>query len=180
LRANSFRKSLLPPIHRKIPNERPAFFMKTFEFGGPLLGKSHAKIHRPISSSGPMHFVFHSQMAVGNASFMIKRNRKIVERVLKKHKKAIRLINLRIESRFIHLVFHSLSREGTIRFLRVFSGLVARSILSAEKSKSKLKKIRFWSFRPYSRRIRLAPRSFLEEFIAETQMLFEIEVKNSS
>jgi len=121
------------------------------EFGGPLLGKSHAKRRRSISLNRRMHFVFRSSQAVGNYSFLNKKNRRIILSVLRQHKFLVQIKHFSIGYQEVHLVCKARERIDLNKFLRVFSGLVARKILHAEKASPRLKKKKFWNFRPYSR-----------------------------
>jgi hypothetical protein len=52
------------------------------------------------------------------------------------------------------MILHCKEKAFLHHFLRVFSGLVARQILGAEKANSKIKNKKFWDFRPYSRVLR--------------------------
>ncbi len=121
------------------------------EFGGPLLKASHAKSHRPISQSKPMHFVLRTNMAKGSASFLNPRNRRKILAIIRKHKGLVRLQNVVLETGQLQLYLKSKSRQATLNYIRTVSGLVARQMLGAEKNHPILRKKRFWCFRPYSR-----------------------------
>lgn len=124
------------------------------EFGGGRKKSSHPKKARPLSKSRSMHFVFRSSMAKGSYSFLHQVQRRKIHQILKRNKSLVKLENLKIENGQIQMILRSRRRGNTVRFLRVFTGLLARSILSAEKNKKVLAQKRFWSFRPYSRVIK--------------------------
>lgn len=103
------------------------------EFGGPILKKSHAKLRRPISKNKTMYFVFRSEQAVGRLSFLRKSNRRAIQSLLRRHKYLIRLQNLSIQQGQIQILLKIKTRKDTIKFLRVFTGLIARKLTGGEK-----------------------------------------------
>lgn len=139
--------------------KQQSFHNKAFnihhEFGGSLLKNSHAKSKRNISTKHAMHVVLRSELAKGALS-MIK-HRKAIDFIIKKQARLsfVSVYQYANAGNHIHLLIylksnsHYFARKCLNRFLRSISGLIARLVLGVQRGKAK--KIKFWSYRPYTR-----------------------------
>jgi len=120
-------------------------------FGGALLKKSNPKEKRPISTKHTMHIVMRSQHAKGKRSFLAKRNREAVNRIIKHQasKHGLRLYRYENVGNHIHILLRTGHRKWLIGFLRSVTGLIARHVLGAERGSAQ--GLQFWEARPFSR-----------------------------
>lgn len=121
------------------------------EFGGSLLGKSHPKTARPLSTKQAMHVVLRSSLAVGKWSLRAIENIKIVERTVRKlaQKHGIKVYKFANVGNHIHLLIRLGHRFSFAPFIRALTGIIAAKVTGTRK-KSPLKEY-FWDFRPWSR-----------------------------
>jgi hypothetical protein len=132
------------------------FIPKTTKvFGGSLL-KGNPKQKRPISTKHAMHLVLRSSLAIYNRSLL--KHRSQVDRIIRNQaeKFGVRLYRYENVGNHIHLLVKTGHRFLLIRFLRSVSGLIARTVLKAERGtkrlgSNELTALRFWDARPYSR-----------------------------
>jgi REP element-mobilizing transposase RayT len=103
-------------------------------FGGSLL-KGNAKKKRPVSTKHPMHVVLISSKAVGQRSFLNHRNRQSVDGIIFKQAKRfnIHIYHHENAGNHLHLSVRTRHRRSFLSFLKVISGLIARSIMGCEK-----------------------------------------------
>ena len=152
-------------------------FFKTHPrfFGGALLDGKRKSI-RPLSKKDSIHFVLKSPWAMGQDSFLASRNKKAIERIIKKFAKkfGVKIYQQAINSNHIHLLLMITHRYLYRAFIKAVSGMIAshvmgqQSFLYFSKSRRLLKsgdgvndvKARdkkvdkpqgFWQFRPFSR-----------------------------
>lgn len=122
----------------------------TKRFGG-LQIKGNPRNARPISLSKPVHLVLKSELAKGRYSFLRKANASRIEASARRFAK---LTNLRL-FRFVNagdhlqLIVQIRSRKAFHKFVRAFSGFVARIVLDVERGRAQNKK--FWIARPFTR-----------------------------
>lgn len=122
----------------------------TRRFGG-LEIKGNPRTARPISFSKPVHLVLKSKFARGNKSFL---RRPFVSRIESSARRLAKLTNMRL-LRFINagdhlqLIVLVRSRKAFNKFVRAFTGYVARVMLNAERGRAQEKK--FWIARPFTR-----------------------------
>jgi REP element-mobilizing transposase RayT len=138
----------------------------TKRFGGLLL-KGNPRNARPISLKKPVHLVLKSELAVGSKSFLRKPYASRIETSVRRLSK---LTNIRV-FRFVNagdhiqLILQVQSRKAFNKFVRAFSGYVARVVLDAEKGRARERK--FWIARPFTRIL-----SWKQEF-AKCKLLIE-------
>ena len=119
-------------------------------FGGELLlGKR--KSARPVATRRPMHTTLRSEHAIGNRSFLMPHNSRVIRSLMKSlcSRFGIRVYEYSINSNHIHLLTLAKTRQGYKSFLRAFSGAVAMKMTGARKGTGLAK--RFWAARPWSR-----------------------------
>lgn len=122
----------------------------TKRFGG-LQIKGNPRNARPISLSKPVHLVLKSELAKGRYSFLRKAN---ASRIEASARRLAKLTNLRL-FRFVNagdhlqLIVQMRSRKAFHKFVRAFSGFVARIVLDVERGRAQNKK--FWIARPFTR-----------------------------
>ena len=139
-------------------------FIKTqpLFFGGALLiGKR--KTFRPLSSKDSIHFVLRSPWAEGRDSFLVPKNKKSIERIVKRFalKFGVKIYKQAINSNHIHLLLMITNRYLYRAFIKAVSGLIASHVMAQQSFKQFLKSRRisprgdgvkgFWEFRPFSR-----------------------------
>lgn len=122
----------------------------TRRFGG-LEIKGNPRTARPISFSKPVHLVLKSEFARGKKSFLRKT---FGSRIESSARRLAKLTNLRL-FRFVNagdhlqLIVLVRSRKAFNKFVRAFTGFVARVMLDAERGRAQDKK--FWIARPFTR-----------------------------
>jgi REP element-mobilizing transposase RayT len=126
-------------------------FKSRKEFGGALLGKSHAKKARPLSTKHAMHVVLRSSKATGEWSLRTTRNLKMVERTLKKlaQQFGVTIYRYAIVGNHIHILLKLSNRFTFAPFLRALAGTIALKVTGSNKLKALPDK--FWDFIPWSR-----------------------------
>ena len=135
---------------------RPRFF------GGALL-VGRRKSLRPLSSKDSIHFVLRSQWATGRDSFLAVKNKKSIERIIKKFASrfGVKIYHQAINSNHIHLLLMITNRYFYRAFIKAVSGLIASHVMAQQSFKQFLKSRQvllpgdggqgFWQFRPFSR-----------------------------
>lgn len=108
---------------------------------------------RPLSTRLPIHLVMRSSRAHGGRSFLRKENAVRIERIVSKHAKlnGVKIYRFANAGNHLHFLVKIANQELFKRFLRVLSGLIARVVLKAEKGAAKLKGVKFWDARPFTR-----------------------------
>ena len=129
-------------------------------FGGTRL-KSNPKTKRPLCTKRAIHIVLKSKWATGTYSMLQHYNCKKIDTLIREHAKAcsIRIYNIVNVGNHIHIVIKLDDKNSYSKFIRVISGLIARHVLRRERGeaqedghhKRKLKKIKFWLARPFTR-----------------------------
>jgi hypothetical protein len=118
------------------------------EFGGSLL-KGNPKCKRIISIKKCMHLVMRSEMAHGKHSLW-RFERQISDIISKQAKKAgVKVYKQANGGNHLHMTVLPRSRPAFNQFIRSISGLVARTVLGAERGNAK--SIKFWDKRPYTK-----------------------------
>lgn len=116
--------------------------------GAHLRGRRKTK--RPLHLGKPLHLVFRASVARGDRSMLRARHegriRDLLERESRRH--GVRVMKFVNVGNHLHLVVLPKNRRLFARFLRAFSGLVARMMLGAERGRAVG---RFWDARPFSR-----------------------------
>ena len=125
-----------------------ALIAQAMDYGGELRLRKR-KTARPLTSKKVMHFVFRSDIAVGEHSFRRTGNRSLVEKNL--HRWAnhfgVTVYKFSVNSNHIHVAVKGMHRKGLQDFLRVFAGQLAMQLLKRWRVSPR----RVWSLRVFSR-----------------------------
>lgn len=105
-------------------------------FGGVLL-VGRRKTLRPLTSKDSIHFVLRSTWAKGPDSFLARRNRHVIERILLKFAKkfGVRIYRQAITSNHLHLLLRITNRTLYRAFIRAVSGKIASHIMGQQSFK---------------------------------------------
>ena len=118
-------------------------------FGGSLLRNSHAKEKRPITIKTPMHLVLRSDIAKGSRS-LLNFERRVQKIIYNQGRKfGVKIYRLSNVGNHLHLLILPRSRRAFQGFIRAIAGLIARSVLRAERGQSR--GLKFWDQRPFTR-----------------------------
>ncbi len=136
---------------KRRPKQFQFFKASLKTFGGSLL-KGNPREARPISTRNPIHLVMRSSQARRDYSFLHKNNRAKVENIVVSHAKRLGIRIYGFENVGNHLHMHLLfpSRQAYRNFVRTIAGLIARTVLGAQRGQASLLK-KFWDARPYTR-----------------------------
>lgn len=116
--------------------------------------KGKRKSTRPLSRKHAHHFIFKSNKATGRQSFLVYGNNRYIRFKLKSLSKkfGVRVYNVANAGNHLHIVLKPHSRELLVKFLKSFTGLIARHCMKAERGHAA--ETQFWAARPFSRIIR--------------------------
>jgi REP element-mobilizing transposase RayT len=105
-------------------------------FGGALLHGKRKSI-RPLSSKEAIHFVLRSQWAMGPDSFLAVRNRKAIERIIRRFalRFGVRVYRQSINSNHIHLLLRITNRLLYRAFIKAVSGKIASQVMGQQSFK---------------------------------------------
>jgi REP element-mobilizing transposase RayT len=119
------------------------------EYGGRTRLKLR-KVARPFSPKLAVHLVFRSDLAKGERSMLLPRHKHLIQTELNRLSKRyrIKVYNFVNVGNHLHLLVKSETKQNLQKFLRVFTGQIAQTILQAKKGRAKGK---FWSSIVYSR-----------------------------
>ena len=109
----------------------------TVRFFGGILLHSRRKGVRPLSTREPIHLVMRSSWAYGATSFLLVKNRPVIERLLRSTAKAygIKVYRQAIVQNHLHLVIKIPHRPAYKKFIRVFSSQVASHVMLSQSFK---------------------------------------------
>jgi REP element-mobilizing transposase RayT len=126
-------------------------------FGGSRL-KSNPKTERPLCSNRAIHLVLKSSWATGSFSMLQKYNSRKIDAIIRitAENCAIKIYHLVNVGNHLHLVIKLKDVKAYPKFIRIITGLIARHVLKRERGpvleqKKKLKKVKFWIARPFTR-----------------------------
>ena len=121
---------------------------KAAAFGGTLLRQKKNRYARPLSTKLPIHLVIKSSQAKGGWSFLLPRNRRILENTLKLMAKlyGVRVLEVGNSGNHCHFLLRISNRQLYKSFIRAFTGTMVRKICGTAKLAR-----RFFDFRPFSR-----------------------------
>ena len=126
-------------------------------FGGSYL-KSNPKAERPLCVSRAIHVVLKSSWATGSYSMLQKYNSRKIEDIVRSTAEScrIKVYHLVNVGNHLHLVIKLKDIADYRKFIRIITGLIARHVLKRQRGpvltpKKKLKKIKFWLARPFTR-----------------------------
>lgn len=118
-------------------------------FGGAYLNKGNPKKKRPISIKNSSHLVMRSLWAVGPRS-LLRHDEKIKEIVTAQAKVfGVKIYKRANGGNHLHMIVLPRSRIAFKGFIRAITGLIARTVLKAERGNPK--GIQFWERRPFTR-----------------------------
>ncbi len=120
-------------------------------FGGSRL-KGNPSRARPFSKKCVCHIVLKSRHAVGDKSFLSRRNKNFVEGIIKNSSKRFYVTVRRFTNvgNHLHIVLQSPTADAQRNFLRTISALIARRVTNSHRG-SPMKVEKFWDARPFSR-----------------------------
>lgn len=132
-------------------------FKKHKGFGGSLLRIKRNRIARPLSFRHPMHLILKSSQARGRWSFLLPRNRKIVDRTLHQMsvRYGVRVLRSGNAGDHLHLLLKFPSRPAYLAFVRALTGSMVRRICGTSTLAQ-----RFFDFRPFTRVVNGGTRDF--------------------
>lgn len=132
------------------------------QFGGAHLKNSHAKVKRPITTNRSMHLVLRSTHAKGERSFL--RRAQQIQQIVNHQARlnGVKVYKFANGGNHLHLVVLPRSRHAFNAFIRALSGIIARVVMSVERGvagssdtrarrSKKLRAIKFWDKRPFTR-----------------------------
>ena len=119
------------------------------EHGGDL-NENRRKLKRPLDPRQSLHVVMRSKRARGEWSFLHRRNRAGVEKILYTHavRNQVTIERLANVGNHLHLLLRFRARQDLQRFFRTVAGLIPRAITGAQKG---LRRGRFWDAPVYTR-----------------------------
>lgn len=118
-------------------------------FGGAYLNKGNPKKKRPISIKNTSHLVMRSLLAVGPLS-LLRHDKKIREIIEGQAKlSGVKVYRLANGGNHLHMIVLPRSRVAFNGFIRAVTGLIARTVLKAERGDPK--GVQFWERRPFTR-----------------------------
>lgn len=132
--------------------------------GQHALGKR--KDYRPLTTKHSIHLVLRSHKAIGPLSFRHKRNKQLVEQILKKQARRfmVKICDFANVGNHLHLEIKILARKEFQGFLKSVTCLIARKITGARRG---LKFGRFWDHLAFTRVLT----SFVEQKILSRYIL---------
>jgi hypothetical protein len=143
--------------HRRVVASRPrtgGIYVRGASGVVSVHGGTHAKRKRPLAGGEWLHVCLKSSIARGKLSMLQPRVKKNIERIVKT---SSILANVKISSwqnvgNHLHFSVKAPDRKSYNRWIRSVSGLIARTMLAAERGSAA--PIRFWESRPFTRIIR--------------------------
>ncbi|MEK2689800.1 hypothetical protein [Bdellovibrio sp. GT3] len=144
------------------------------QFGGALLKNSNAKSARPISTKHAMHVVLCSSQAVGDFSFRNSRNWKRITEILVQQAQKYRVeLHEQVNGGDqLQILIKVKSRDSFNGFIRAISGMISMAVTGAAKTRAL--KTKFWSYRPWSRVVRLVRGYRIQVDEVVQQYVFEL------
>lgn len=136
----------------RYPNTNLEYYRRNKNCFGGQIYAGNPKHKRPFYSKLALHLVLRSSLAKGRNSMLHDRNRDRIKWLIRKQAKrfGVELYRYANSGNHLHLLVKpSRERAGLQAFLRAVSGLIARTVLQAERGSAKGKK--FWDARPFSR-----------------------------
>jgi len=117
---------------------------------GGVKNKGHRKLQRPLSTKKWIHLILKSDKAKGNLSFLLPRNKHIIQSILKQKSKkfGVMLADGANVGNHLHLKIKIQNRESFQKFLKAVTCLIARKITGAKKG---YKFGRFWQGLAFTR-----------------------------
>lgn len=117
---------------------------------GGTASKGKRKEFRPLSTKRAIHVVLKSDKAKGALSFLLPKNKLLVEKILKEkaRKFGVKIADLANVGNHLHLKVRAQSRQSFQKFLKAVTCLIARKMTGARKGK---KFGRFWQGLAFTR-----------------------------
>jgi len=119
------------------------------EFGGKEFKNYNPNSSRPLAVKTPIHVVMRAPMARAHLSMLFydKEIRKIIKK--QSEKSGVKIHDFANSGNHLHFVCTLTRIDGWKAFIRAVSGLIARTVLGAERGKAIGAK--FWEARPWTR-----------------------------
>ena len=121
----------------KKPNQQTFLKMRVQSpkkfFGGALL-EGKRKHSRPLSAKDSLHFVLRSRWATGKDSFLVPRNRKVIENIIThfSQKFGVKIYERALNSNHIHLLLRITNRPLYRAFIKAVSGKIASQVMGQQ------------------------------------------------
>jgi putative transposase len=124
-------------------------------YGGELLKSRQGRRRggRWLDPKHTLHLVLRSAVAKGPWSFSRSHNKKRIDAILKKFaaKYNVRIFSTAYAGNHIHSQIQITTRLLYKKFIRAITGAIAMAVTGSSRWQNNLKKIKFWSFRPFTR-----------------------------
>lgn len=122
-------------------------------FGGALL-EGRRKHSRPLSSKNSLHFVLRSRWATGNDSFLVPRNRKVIDNIITHFAKkfGVKIYERALNSNHIHLLLRITNRPLYRAFIKAVSGKIASQVMGQQSFKLFCKSRQLGSFELHAKK----------------------------
>jgi hypothetical protein len=123
-------------------------YARTEHGGGLAVGRR--KLHRPLSTKKWIHLILSSDKAKGPLSFLVPKNKLIIQQVLKGKSKKFGVVigDQANVGNHLHIKFKMTSRETFQKFLKSVTTLIARKLTGARRGRPFG---RFWRGLAYTR-----------------------------
>jgi len=112
--------------------------------------RGHRKLERPLSTKNWIHLILKSDKAKGPLSFLLPRNKQIIQLILREKSKkfGVTLVDGANVGNHLHLKIKIQNRESFQKFLKSVTCLIARKVTGARRGK---KFGRFWQGLAFTR-----------------------------
>jgi REP element-mobilizing transposase RayT len=121
--------------HKKPTQQR--LFKKDLRFFGGRLLHGRRRTHRPLNTKEAIHLVMRSSWAMGADSFLHKRNKSQIERLITvvAQKYRVRVYQKAIASNHVHLMIKIESQKLYSAFIRALAGKIASQVMRQQSFK---------------------------------------------
>lgn len=120
-------------------------------FGGELQKKKNGRGRRPLDDSKSMHITLKSSQAKGEWSFLTRKNRQKIQKVIERFSNKYNVMILKSANvgNHIHLHIQLIDRKTYTPFIRAITAAITMAVTGASRCKKLTKK--FFDYRPFSK-----------------------------
>lgn len=128
---------------------RQLSILSTINEHGGSLSQGKRKVRRPVVTKRAMHLVLKSSKAIGVLS--LHRESRFIEKTLRNlsAKHLVKVLQYSNSGNHLHLVIQARTRNGFRHFVTALSGMIAQKMMGSFKGRPHQGK--FWDFIPYTR-----------------------------